>query len=149
MIDKGNGTKPLKWKARFDTSFEGEQNFLVALLNEYGVEDVKKFLNPKKEYCYDPFLFNHMNKAVECFHEVMEMKKPKIFIKHDPDDDGTCATAILTYFIKFLNPNVEIEYGFSYAKEHGVTYKHISEYVNDYFDLIIAPDCSIEEKIIK
>lgn len=149
MIDLNKGVPPLKWKAKFDTSFENEQNFLEEILKSYGIEDIPRFLHPKKEYCYDPFLMKNMIKAVEAFHEVMKKKKPKIGIKIDCDCDGFTSGSLIDNFIKKINPNAELEYIFSYNKEHGLTYQMVSGYVNNYFDLIIIPDASMEVKDAK
>lgn len=86
----------------------------------------------------------NMKEAVELFHEIMEMDKSKIGIKIDCDCDGFVSSSLITDFIKILSKNAEIEHIFSYNKEHGLTYKMISEYINDYFDLIIIPDASME-----
>lgn len=85
MLYSQNVMQTLKWKAKFNTGFQNEENFLETILKEYGVKDIPAFLHPKKEYCHDPFLMKNMKEAVNVFHEIMEMEKPKIVIKVDCD----------------------------------------------------------------
>lgn len=59
--------------------------------------------------------------------------------------DGYTSASVITNFIKAIKPEAELDFIFSYNKEHGLTYNMLSEYVSNYFDLIIIPDASIEE----
>lgn len=58
--------------------------------------------------------------------------------------DGYASSAILTRIIKHLNPNANINYIFSYNKEHGLTYKDLSRFSKDEVGLIIIPDASMK-----
>ena len=88
----------------------------------------------------------NMKKGVELFHEVVQKDEPKICLKTDCDTDGFSSSALIYEFIKYLNPKAKIECILSYNKEHGLTYKMISNYTRNAFDLIIIPDASMETK---
>lgn len=49
----------------------------------------------------------------------------------------------MSKIIEHFNPEAKIEYIFSFNKEHGLTYKMISEYPKDEVGLIIIPDASM------
>lgn len=36
----------LLWETKFNTKFDDEFDFLETILNSYGIEDIKTFLNP-------------------------------------------------------------------------------------------------------
>ena len=135
--------KKLKWNTKFNNDFTEEENFLETILNSYDIEDVQRFLHPKKEDRNDPFLMKNMKKGVKLFHDVIELKEPKIYIKTDSDVDGYTSSCVLQNFIRFLNPEAKLEFGYSYNKEHGLTFNLIANYTKDAFDLIVVPDASM------
>lgn len=131
----------LQWKAKFDTKFTEEVDFLETILNGYGIQDIKGFINPIREKVLNnPFLFKNMEQAVELFHENL---RKKIVIKVDPDVDGETSSALLTKIIKYFNPDAEIEYVYSFNKEHGLTFKSLAGYSRDDVGFIIIPDASM------
>ena len=85
----------------------------------------------------------NMEGGVRLFHEVIELEKPRIYIKVDTDVDGYTSSGLIQNFISYLNPKAEIEFGYSFQKEHGLTFKLLSNYTKDAFDLIIVPDASM------
>ncbi len=64
-----------------------------------GLEDTEKFLNPKWEDIFDPFLFKDMEKVVERILKAIK-KKEKILIFSDYDTDGIPGGAILKNFFE-------------------------------------------------
>ena len=74
---------------------------LVELLFSRGLSDIdqiEKFLYPKKENFYDPFLMKGMKEAVERIKLAIENDE-KVVIYGDYDADGVCATAILSLYL--------------------------------------------------
>ena len=67
-----------------------------------------------------------MEGGVRLFHEVIELEKPRIYIKVDTDVDGYTSSGLIQNFISYLNPKAEIEFGYSFQKEHGLTFKLLS-----------------------
>lgn len=85
----------LKWKVSHSVSFDDEFDFLETILNDYGVKDIGKFLNPIKEDENNSFLMKNMKKAVKTVHKALEDKEKWIYIKGDCDVDGVTSTAIM------------------------------------------------------
>ena len=133
----------LLWETKFQNNFDDEYDFLEAILNSYGIQDVKSFLHPvKNKVVNDPFQMQNMDKAVQVFHDNVGTDK-KIVIKVDCDADGYLSGCLMTKIIEHFNSHAKIEYLFSYNKEHGLTYKMLSEYPKDEIGLIIIPDASM------
>lgn len=61
----------------------------------------------------------------------------------DPDTDGATSAVLTSKIISHFNPEAKIEYIFSFNKEHGLTYKDLSDYPKDDVGLIIIPDASM------
>ena len=57
--------------------------------------------------------------------------------------DGYTSATLTSKIIEHFNPEAKIEYIFSFNKEHGLTYKALSEYSKDEIGLIIIPDASM------
>lgn len=81
-----------------------------------------------------------MKEAVQILHDNLD--KP-IIIKCDPDVDGAVSSSLMTAIIKHFNPDANIKYLYSYNKEHGLTYKELSQFTKDQVGLIIIPDASM------
>ena len=62
-------------------------------------EKVQKFLYPKLEELYDPFLMNDMDVAVQRIIEAYETKE-KVTIYGDYDVDGITSISVLKSFLK-------------------------------------------------
>ena len=69
-------------------------------------EEVQKFLNPKLEEVYDPFLINDLEIAVNRIIKACE-RKEKMTIDGDYDGDGITSIAVLKSFLLELGMNVE------------------------------------------
>lgn len=57
--------------------------------------------------------------------------------------DGYTSATLISKIIEHFNSKAKIEYIFSFNKEHGLTYKMLSEYPKDDVGLIIIPDASM------
>lgn len=133
----------LLWETKFQNNFDDEYDFLETILRSYDIQDVKSFLHPiKNKVVNDPFQMKNMDKAVQIFHDNVNTGK-KIAIKVDPDTDGLTSSVLMSKIIEHFNPEAKIEYIFSFNKEHGLTYKALSEYSKDEIGLIIIPDASM------
>lgn len=86
-----------------DLAYElGMPSLLVKLLVKRGMNDlasIQRFLEPKEEQLYDPFLLKDMDKAVGMLEMAVE-KKSNIMIFGDYDVDGVSSVAMMS---KYLN----------------------------------------------
>ena len=75
----------LLWETNFQNNFDDEYDFLETILRSYDIQDVKSFINPiKNKVVNDPFQMKNMDKAVQIFHDNVNIDK-KIIIKVDCD----------------------------------------------------------------
>lgn len=137
----------LFWETKFQSDFGDELDFLEAILRSYDIQDIKGFLRPvKNNVVNDPFQMINMDKAVQLFHERLQLcaeTGKKIAIKYDTDVDGATSGVLINKIIKHLNPDVDIANIFSYNKEHGLTFKMLCDYTDAEIGLIIIPDASM------
>ncbi|RME79203.1 MAG: single-stranded-DNA-specific exonuclease RecJ, partial [Planctomycetota bacterium] len=66
----------------------------------------RSFLYPSLDELEDPFLFAHMEKAVERIGLAIK-KRERIWIYGDYDVDGVTSTAVISKILRFLGANVE------------------------------------------
>lgn len=138
--------KKLQWKTKFNTQFKEEVDFLDTLLESYGITDIKSFVHPiRSKSLNDPFLMKNMDTAIELVHNKLE-DNCKILIYVDGDCDGAMASSALTQFLKFVKPDVELDYTYAFQKDHGLTMAKLAKFTKDEFGLIIIPDASMEAK---
>lgn len=78
---------------------------LLALRGLTDVEEAKRYLDPKMEHLFDPFLIPEMDKAVLRVREALS-RKEEILIHGDYDVDGTSAAALLVRVLKGLGARV-------------------------------------------
>lgn len=141
----------LHWIIKHKTSFKDEEDFLETILMDCGVkqEDIPKFLNPNRNMIHDGLLMKNMREAVDCIRKHIQ-NGSKIKIKVDVDVDGYTSSSVLGQFltqdIENNGNESEIEYIFSEAKEHGLTYDMVKNYTQKDMDLIIIPDASMTVK---
>ena len=139
-----NKNEKLQWVVKHKGSFKDEVDFLETILIENGInqEDIPLFLNPSKKSINDPFLLNNLNEAIEIVRDVVK-KDGNIFVKVDVDVDGFSSASTFIQFIQAINPKVKIKYQLDYEKRHGLTFRNLTEYTRDEFDLIVIPDASM------
>ncbi|MDD3662818.1 MAG: single-stranded-DNA-specific exonuclease RecJ, partial [Candidatus Pacebacteria bacterium] len=75
------------------------EELIDILLKNRGIIDKNKFLNPKYEDLYDPYLLKDMEIAVVRIFEAIESKE-KIIIYSDYDCDGIPSAVIMDDFFK-------------------------------------------------
>ena len=135
--------KKLEYKVIHEgVDFAKEVNFLDAILESNGVENIDAFLNVNKDDMFDPFLMKNMKDGVELLHEVLELSNPHVLVNVDPDVDGFASSSVIIQFIKAIKPNTKITYSLDYNKRHGLYVDRIEGNP----DLIIVPDASLGDE---
>ena len=86
-----------------------------------------------------------MDKAVELVHDKLK-EDCKILIYVDGDCDGAMASSALTQILKYIKPDVKLDYTYAFQKDHGLTMSKLANFTKDEFGLIIIPDASMEAK---
>lgn len=132
----------IKYRTKFPTSFNEEQDFFSTILEGYGVKDIDSFLSPSFKDCYDAMLFNNIIEGIELLHSVLTKENQKISIKVDPDVDGFTSSAFLVRFIHEIAPDVKINWRLNYEKRHGLFPEDLKGAEDS--DLLIIPDASYE-----
>lgn len=103
-------------------------------------QDAEKFLLPKYEDLFDPFLFKDMEKAVVRIFEAIEGKE-KIVIYSDYDCDGIPAATIMSDLFKKLNyENVRYYIPDRHDEGYGLNMEAVKEFVNDGTKLLVTFD---------
>ncbi len=121
------------------------QELLDILLKNRGIteEDKEKFLNPKYEDLYDPFLLKNMEKAVIRIFEGIEAKE-KIVIYSDYDCDGIPAAVIMSdFFIKIGYENFSVYIPDRHDEGYGLHIDAIDIFIKDEIKLLITFDLGI------
>ena len=135
--------KKLEYKVVHDgVDFTEESNFIDAILESNGVEDIDAFLNVNNDNIFNPFLMKNMKEGVELLHEVLELSNPHVLVNIDTDCDGVTSASVIIQFIKIIKPEVNISYSLDYNKRHGLYIDRIKGEP----DLIIVPDASIGDE---
>jgi len=121
------------------------QELLDILLKNRGIteENKEKFLNPKYEDLYDPFLLKDMEKAVVRIFEGIEAKE-KIVIYSDYDCDGIPAAVIMSdFFIKIGYENFSVYIPDRHDEGYGLHMDAIDLFIKDEIKLLITFDLGI------
>ena len=112
---------------------------LKELLQDRGVQDIERFMNPSMLCENDPYQLKNIDAAAEMLlHHLRE--KHKILFVVDADCDGFTSSAILWLYIKHIFPEVELEFTVHDHKQHGLNDK--VDWITDEarWDLVILPD---------
>ncbi len=114
------------------------------LLNNRGILDKEKFLNPSyEEHLYDPYLLKDMEKAVVRIYEAIEAKE-KIVIYTDYDCDGIPSAVIMNDFFKKIDyKNFSIYIPDRHDEGYGLHSEAISQFIDDKVNLLITFDLGI------
>ena len=106
-------------------------------------QEARAFLEPSYERdIHNPFLFRHMQRAVDRLHAAI-LNKELIIVHGDYDADGISASAILTHALRTLGANVD---GFIPHREfdgYGVKITTIDTLAARGAKVIITCDCGI------
>lgn len=142
------------WTLQSSTSYEKVQEIAnkigiscitAELLLEKGYktpEEMHRFLNPRIEDLYDPFLFPEMDKAVHRIVKAIKGKE-KILIYGDYDVDGTTGTSLLYNTLKTLSITPEIYIPHRVNEGYGLSKEGVEHCLKSYVNLIITVDCGM------
>lgn len=129
----------MKWKATNQGyGIIDNEELLVSLLNRRGVEDVESFLDVNESYIHDGMLLKNMDRGLYMLKYHLD-RGSKILIIDDVDNDGITSGAIISQYIKKINPEVMLYHHMNSGKKHGIVLDEIADII-DYVDLIIVPD---------
>lgn len=119
------------------------EELLDILLKNRGIIDKNKFLNPKYEDLYDPYLLKDMEIAVVRIFEAIEAKE-KIVIYSDYDCDGIPAAVIMDDFFKKIGyENFSVYIPHRHDEGYGLHGDAIKGFINDGVNLLITFDLGI------
>ncbi len=112
--------------------------------NLHTQEEIDEFLNPDYSTdIHDPFLFQHMEKAVARIFLAME-KNERITIHGDYDADGVSASTILTGALRAFNyTNFNVFLPHRETDGYGLNSRTVELLANEGTKLIITCDCGI------
>lgn len=118
---------------------------IASLLVQRGVStynEAERFFRPKLSHVNDPFLFTHMQEAVDVLNQAIADKK-RIRLFGDYDVDGTTAVAIVMNalrnrvdFIDYYIPN-------RYTEGYGLSQAGVEAAITDQVDVLITLDCGV------
>ncbi len=106
-------------------------------------EKIKAFLNLDNTKISSPFIFEHMDKAVNRINQAIE-KQEHIVIYGDFDADGVTSTSLLFKTLKHLNANVSFFIPDRSEEGHGLNSASICKLISSKkAKLIITVDCGV------
>lgn len=105
-------------------------------------EDLEKFLNPKLDQLYDPFLMKDMTKAIGRIRDAMDNGE-SIWIYGDYDVDGITSISVLVTCFEFLGVPVNYYIPNRLEEGYGLSVAGMETILSKGADLIISVDCGI------
>lgn len=121
------------------------EELLDILLKNRGIkeEDKEKFLNPKYEDLYDPYLLKDMERAVVRIFEAIEAQE-KVVIYSDYDCDGIPSAIIISdFFNKIGYENFTVYIPDRHDEGYGLHMDAIDLFIKDEIKLLITFDLGI------
>ena len=116
---------------------------LLALKNITSSTDIKKFLNPSRDYFISPYAFSDMKKAKDRVLTAIE-KKQKILVWGDFDCDGVTSSSILYKALTELGADVIVFIPDRLLHGHGLNSKELIKFISkEKVKLVITVDCGI------
>ncbi|HHT97165.1 MAG TPA: single-stranded-DNA-specific exonuclease RecJ [Clostridiales bacterium] len=106
------------------------------------IDDIERYLNPKIEYLYDPYLMKDLKKACEILHNKIVTKK-KIRIIGDYDVDGIISTFILYKTLKRFGANIDYIIPDRVEDGYGINNYMVDTAYEDGIDTILTCDNGI------
>lgn len=143
-----------RWKQSVASDEQGVQKLaqtinvsptIARILVSRGIGDFEKarsFFRPSLDDLVDPFLMNHMDRAVERVTHALETGQ-KIAVYGDYDVDGTCSAAMLFLFLQERGGDVEVYIPDRFTEGYGVSTTGIDRLAATGVRLIITIDCGI------
>lgn len=124
---------------------EIKNNYIENLLNDYGIENVQKFLNPTQDSLQDWRDLDNIDLGVKLIIETINDSTPYAIIA-DSDCDGATSFAILYQYLKRLNPSKTIDFYIHEGKQHGLEDIYTSIIDKDY-SIVFCPDSGSNDKL--
>ena len=110
----------------------------------FTVETARPYLFAGETQPHDPFLFEHMARAVECVAAAVANKK-RILIHGDYDVDGICGTAILYRYLHGLVPHVFRFLPDRRRDGYGIAERSVQWAMENHVGLFIGVDCGTSD----
>ncbi len=110
----------------------------------FTVETARPYLYAGETKPHDPFLFEHMSRAVECLANAVAKKK-RILIHGDYDVDGICGTAILYRYLHGLVPHVFRFLPDRRKDGYGIAERSVQWATENHVGLFIGVDCGTSD----
>ena len=104
-------------------------------------ESAQKYLAPRLEDLYDPYLLRDMDAAVRRIRQAQE-KKERVCIYGDYDADGVTATSLLYLYFKKLGIDVGYYIPDRHEEGYGLNVAAVRELAKRY-DLMVTVDCGV------
>lgn len=121
-------------------------NKLIAtILSNRGINEekqIEKFLNPKRDDFYNPFLMPDMKKAVNRILKAIENKE-KMIIYGDYDVDGITSITVLKSFFEDRGVDIDTYIPNRIEEGYGLNKKAIDSIIEQKYSLMITVDCGI------
>ncbi|UCH82682.1 MAG: single-stranded-DNA-specific exonuclease RecJ, partial [Candidatus Latescibacterota bacterium] len=114
------------------------------LSREFDTESALEYLDPTERRLHDPFLFEAMERAVECVCAAVETNK-RILVHGDYDVDGICGTALLYHFLRGRVPHVFRFLPDRRKDGYGIADRAVDWAVDNGVGLFIAVDCGTSD----
>lgn len=132
--------------AKYDNSkLKKINDYVLAILNNRGINDeegIERFISPKIEDLYDPYLLPDMAPAVDMIKDYVYSRK-KIVIYGDYDTDGITSTSILLNFFRKIGVNIDYYIPDRMDEGYGLNTEAIDNIIKGGAQLIITVDCGI------
>ena len=114
------------------------EEFLSAILQQRGVEDVQHLLNVSEKDLCDTMEFKNIKEGLNLFDYWMSQDGCHIHIIFDVDMDGCASGKYMFGYIKKVNPSINISCHMNEGKKHGIDIEEIQNI--ETIDLLIVPD---------
>jgi len=105
-------------------------------------KEAEQFFRPKLSHVNDPFLFAHMQKAVDVLNQAITNKK-HIRLFGDYDVDGTTAVAIVMNALRNKVDLIDYYIPDRYTEGYGLSEAGVEAAIKDKVDLLITLDCGV------
>lgn len=123
-----------------------QENFILEVLKNRGIEDIYSFMYPTEDILNEPINLDNINEGYIMLKKHLN-EDSKILILVDCDADGITSSAIVYNFIKIISKNINIDYAIHEGKQHGLSediYIPSGNKIEDY-NLIIIPDAGTND----
>lgn len=123
-----------EWNVKIK-QFTDNKEFINKILDNRGIKDKDRFLNPSERDLLPLNLLSNIDKAVNVVLDGIKNNK-SFYILWDSDSDGITAGTIMTNYLSEYTSNIKI--GINEGKVHGLIGQDIEQLKT--FDIIIACD---------